>query len=395
MLRHIFKLVWKRKLHHTLLTLEILLAFVVIFAVAAIAVRNAQVYRQPIGMDYQDVWSVAIERPDSTAVTADPDAIDQFRRTVSSLPEVESVGFLTFSPFDNSSMSTGFAHADRSGQFDAASIQADVGAMRVLRVPVEEGRAFLESDSSTERLAVINRSMAKRLFGERSPLGQKICNNDDTVNLLRVVGVVDEFRPQGELEAPKPFVIQRFMPGGRGDLRTMVLRLKPGVTRAFQERLEHVLKQIRPGWSFTVEPLSEKRAQHLREGMIPLIVAAVIGVFLLLMVAFGLFGVLWQSVWRRVPEIGLRRALGATEGQIYRQIVAEQLVLSTLAVILALALLVQIPITGAGRDMLNWSVFAGAALVSSLVIYLISLLCALYPGWRASRLHPTEALHYE
>jgi len=91
----------------------------------------------------------------------------------------------------------------------------------------------------------------------------------------------------------------------------------------------------------------------------------------------------------------LRRALGATEGQIYRQIVAEQLVLSTLAVILALALLVQIPITGAGRDMLNWSVFAGAALVSSLVIYLISLLCALYPGWRASRLHPTEALHYE
>ncbi|HZX28617.1 MAG TPA: FtsX-like permease family protein [Telluria sp.] len=395
MLRHIFKLVWKRKLHHALLTLEILLAFVVIFAVAAIAVRNAQVYHQPIGMDYQDVWSVEIQRPDSQAVTADPDAVDLLRRTVGGLPEVESVGFLTFSPFDNSTMRTGFARADRSGQFDASTIQADVGAMRVLRVPIEEGRAFVDSDSATERLAVVNRSMAKRLFGDRSPLGLKICNNDDTVNLLRVVGVVDDFRPQGELESPTPFVIQRFVPGGRGDLRSMLLRLKPGVTRSFQERLEHTLKQVRPGWSFTVAPLTDKRAEHLREGLIPLIVAAVIGVFLLLMVAFGLFGVLWQNVWRRVPEMGLRRALGATEGQIYRQIVAEQMALSTLAVVLALALLVQIPITGAGRDMLNWSVFVGAALVSSLVIYLISLLCALYPGWRASRLHPTEALHYE
>jgi putative ABC transport system permease protein len=36
-----------------------------------------------------------------------------------------------------------------------------------------------------------------------------------------------------------------------------------------------------------------------------------------------------------------------------------------------------------------------AAGLSMFVIYLISLLCSLYPGWRASRLSPTEALHYE
>ena len=40
-------------------------------------------------------------------------------------------------------------------------------------------------------------------------------------------------------------------------------------------------------------------------------------------------------------------------------------------------------------------VFAGAAGVSMAVVYLLSLLCSVYPGWRASRMTPTEALHYE
>lgn len=61
----------------------------------------------------------------------------------------------------------------------------------------------------------------------------------------------------------------------------------------------------------------------------------------------------------------------------------------------ALLLLVQLPITGALGASIDWRVFATAAALSMTVIYLISLLCALYPGWRASRLSPTEALHYE
>jgi putative ABC transport system permease protein len=113
------------------------------------------------------------------------------------------------------------------------------------------------------------------------------------------------------------------------------------------------------------------------------------------MVAFGLFGVLWQNTTRRIPEIGLRRAIGASAADIYRQIVAEQLLLSSTAMVVALVLLVQLPLTGALGEGLNWAVFIGAAGLSMGAIYLLSLLCSLYPGWRASRLSPTEALHYE
>jgi putative ABC transport system permease protein len=113
------------------------------------------------------------------------------------------------------------------------------------------------------------------------------------------------------------------------------------------------------------------------------------------MVAFGLFGTLWQNTTQRIPEIGLRRAVGARVGDIYGQIVAEQLLLSSFAIVVGLALLVQLPLTGVLGETLNWAVFMAAAGLSMFVIYLISLLCSLYPGWRASRLSPTEALHYE
>jgi putative ABC transport system permease protein len=121
----------------------------------------------------------------------------------------------------------------------------------------------------------------------------------------------------------------------------------------------------------------------------------VIAVFMLVMVAFGLFGVLWQNTTRRIPEIGLRRAIGARAGDIYRQIIAEQLLVCSVAMGVGLVLLVQLPLTGAFADTLNWPVFAGAAALSMFVIYLLSFICSLYPGWRASRLEPAAALHYE
>ena len=148
-------------------------------------------------------------------------------------------------------------------------------------------------------------------------------------------------------------------------------------------------------WSYSITPLPDLRASELRAGFTPLVILAVIASFMLVMVAFGLFGALWQNTTQRIPEIGLRRALGARALDIYGQIIGEQLLLSSVAIGVALVLLVQLPLTGMLGPALNWGVFFGAAGLSMAVIYLLSLVCALYPGWRASRLSPTEALHHE
>jgi putative ABC transport system permease protein len=210
------------------------------------------------------------------------------------------------------------------------------------------------------------------------------------------VGIVEAFRNKGPFMTPTNFVIARFAPHtSQSRVRTILLKVAPGTPRAFETKLNQRLKAVRNDWSYEIAPLTAMRATLLKEQLVPMAVVAVIAAFMLLMVAFGLFGVLWQNTTRRIPEIGLRRALGASAGSIYRQIVFEQLLLCSLAIAAALLLLVQLPLTGALGDTLNWPVFAGAALLSMAVIYLLSLACSLYPGWRASRLDPAAALHYE
>lgn len=191
-------------------------------------------------------------------------------------------------------------------------------------------------------------------------------------------------------------MLPRWIPGvGKETANNIMLKLRPGTPRTFETRLNARLKQVRADWNYIVTPLPDGRKSMLGTQMIPLTILSVIAAFLLVMVAFGLFGVLWQNTTQRIPEIGLRRALGASAGDIYRQIVAEQMLLSSGAMAVALVLLVQLPLTGVFGENLDWTVFFMASVLSAGVICLLSLLCSLYPGWRAARLSPTQALHYE
>jgi putative ABC transport system permease protein len=397
MFRHLLKLTWKRKTRNLMLSLEILLAFAIVFAIAAFGVRSWQLYRMPLGFQAADVWSVTLQTGDNDKTKIDAATYDALRRGVRELPEVTQAGFATFEPF---SMSTWNATMKGPG---GAKIQSDMLAASddvapVLGIELVEGRWFSSvDDGAAAQPVVINRSLARALFPGKSALGRQFADTRlEEQRSYKVVGVVSEFRDKGELMTPVNFTFVRFAPGpGNRDVHTLLLKVRPGTERNFETRLNRRLKLVRNDWTYQIAPLSALRNSALKTRLVPLIVLGVIAAFMLLMVAFGLFGALWQNTTRRIPEIGLRRALGARAGDIYRQIVAEQLLLSSVAIALGLVLLVQLPLTGALGDSLNWTVFGAATGLSVFVIYLLSLLCALYPGWRASRLNPTEALHYE
>ncbi|WP_449405684.1 ABC transporter permease [Massilia phosphatilytica] len=398
MLRHLLRLTWKRKSRHLMLSLEILLAFVIVFGIAAIGLRYWQLYREPLGFEGTDTWSVAMRFSDVPADAISPDTYDLLRRSLLELPEVRAVGFATHSPYTLSTWTTSFKSPQTGAKVDTDTIEVSDDVAAALGVHLVAGRWFDASDEGRIELpAVLNRRMAAALFPGRQALGQRFTSAEDgPPRTYRVVGLVDAFRNKGPFMTPTNFVIARFAPHtSQSRVRTILLKVAPGTPRAFEATLNQRLKAVRNDWSYEIAPLASMRASLLKEQLVPLAVVAVIAAFMLLMVAFGLFGVLWQNTTHRIPEIGLRRALGASAASIYRQIVFEQLLLCTLAVAAALVLLVQLPLTGALGETLNWSVFAGATLLSVAVIYLLSLACSLYPGWRASRLDPAAALHYE
>jgi putative ABC transport system permease protein len=400
MFRHMMKLIWKRKSRNLMLSLEILVAFLIVFAIAATAARYYQLYRLPVGFTYQNVWVANMTGGAGGSVKHDPASYDRFKRSLQAMAQIEQVAFATFSPYRRSIMRTDFVPPGGGPRVEADMLNASDDYFAVTGMRLLEGRWYSALDDGAATVpVVINRSMAELLFPGQSAVGKEFSDSeadDKSPRRLKVTGVVDAFRGQGELMNPVNFIFLRFAPpADTADVSTILLKVRPGTGRAFEEALVRQLKLVRNDLSYEVAPLSELRAGIIRDSLTPLTILTVIALFMLAMVAFGLFGVLWQNTTLRIPEIGLRRAMGATSAQIYGQIVGEQLLLSSVAMAVALALLVQLPITGALGASLDWQVFVAAAALSMGVIYLISLLCSLYPGWRASRLSPTEALHYE
>jgi putative ABC transport system permease protein len=398
MLRHLLKLTWKRKSRNLMLSLEILLAFAIVFGIAAFGLRNWHLYREPVGFDGANTWSVKMVMGDVADEALPAGIYDTLRRSLLALPEVREVGFAAYSPYTMSTWTTSFTSAQTGAAVSTHIFESSDGTAAALGIRMLAGRWFnAQDDGQATRPAVLNKRVAAAMFPGRDALGQQFTDKEDNaLRTFRVVGLVEDFRNQGPLMAPVNFVMTRFDPhAGKSRVRTILIKVAPGTPRGFETALNRQLKLVRNDWAYEIAPLRAMRASLLKEQLVPFVVISVIAAFMLAMVAFGLFGVLWQNTTRRIPEIGLRRAVGASAANIYGQIVAEQLLLSSTAMIVALVLLVQLPLTGALGETLDWPVFLGAAALSMGVIYLLSLLCSLYPGWRASRLSPTEALHYE
>lgn len=402
MFRHLLKLIWKRKNRNLMLSLEILLAFVVVFAIAGFIVRSNQLYHLPIGFQIDNVWAVRISAGDvpSSGSKFSPEVFDNFKRTLEAVPGIDKVAFASTAPYLSHTMRSAFEDPAGGAKVDAEVIEADDDALPLMGVRMLQGRGFNRSDNGAAAIPVaVNRRMAAALFGTGPVLGKvfKARGREESKGQpMQIVGVIDDYRSRGEFSIATNVLVVRYVPAVFKDgMRSILIKMKPGITRTFEETLSRQLKQVNNEWSYEIAPLSVRRADAMKSQITPMIVLSVIAGFLLLMVAFGLFGVLWQNTTVRIPELGLRRAIGASAGNIYRQIIAEQILLSSAAMLVGLLLLVQLPITGALGQNMNWSVFLTAAALSMSVIYLLSLLCSVYPGWRASRLSPTEALHYE
>jgi putative ABC transport system permease protein len=395
-IRHLLKLVWKRKRANALIVAEIFVSFLVVFAVMTGAVTVLGNWRLPLGFDWQHVWDVSMEYD----VEAGDRAADELHRAVMQMidearafPEVEAAAVSNTPPY---SFSTSEHVRDINGR-PVRYIVDDVtdGFADVMKMKVVRGRWFDRSDDAAQyQPVVLDANAATAMFGSGDPIGQKL--EDSPTTTFEVVGVVAPYRKDGEPSTPVNAMFVRLAPDARyGRLGShLMIRVRPGTPAAFEQQLAERLQQVVRNTSFQVRRMDQMRTSSLRLRLAPIVAGAVIGAFLIAMVGLGLTGVLWQNVSRRTRELGLRRAMGATGGNVRRQILIEVALLTTVATLIGSVVILQLPVLGL-MSLVTPAAFTTGFAGALATIYALTVLCGLYPSWLASRRQPADALRYE
>lgn len=391
MFRHLFKLIWNKKKQNALLMTEILISFIVMFAIFTMLVFYYQNYRQPMGFNYDNVWLVSYSPPQT--IKSNDSAIifqDAIKNTLRSMPQITGMAFCSNNaPF---SMNTSNTMADYEKKKHTMSnvYNASEDYLQVLDMKLLSGRWITRADAAAKtKVAVINSQLQEQLFGNEDPIGKTISNDWTT---LKIVGVVETIKDKGDYHAIESGY---YMPIDTGSARwtsTMVLKVKPGADAAFESKLFKTLSNA-IGTNIEIEHLNKKLVSINNVMLVPMIIVFIVAGFLIINVALGLFGVLWYNINKRKGEIGLRRAVGAPGKSISLQLVGEALVLSTISLVIGSFFAVQFPLLNV-LD-LAASTYVIAIVLSIAFIYLLVTICALYPGKQAAAIYPAIALHEE
>lgn len=268
------------------------------------------------------------------------------------------------------------------------------GFFSALEMPLLAGRAFDGREGQAEsRSAIISRSLAAEFGGAQYALNQVVRLNGSE---YRIVGVTGDAKFGGPLE-DETHRFEMYL-----SLRQIPRRLVTPIVHVdgepanYAEPLQRALAEVAPNSAVDwVDPLDSFMAWFSRDSAFRLAVIAAFGLSALVLAMVGLYAVLSQQVVRATGEIGIRKALGATDWRIQRDATLRGLRVAVAGLCvggiasLAFARVLQGMLYGVGSfDVVAFATAAGLLAVSALVA------CWL-PARRASRVEPMQALRQE
>ncbi|GAA4320336.1 FtsX-like permease family protein [Mucilaginibacter gynuensis] len=394
MVKHLFKLIWNKKKQNFLLLTEILISFIVIFAVFSFGVFSYKNYMKPMGIDYEDVWVINYNNP---ANSTNADSVTLFyetlKRNVKALPNVIEAGYCSNNfPFSGNMMSSGLSYQGKAIS-NVNQFNADLDYIKILNAKMLEGRWYTKDDYLPgERKMVINKSLKEVSFGKGQAIG-KYLHNYGGKEKIKVIGVIDDIKFNGDFLPTAKGMYYLLDTAAYKWTGNMMVKVKPGSDAAFEGKLYKTMINSLKNSNIEIKHLTDKIVNVNKITLVPLIIASIIAAFLIINVALGLFGVLWYNISKRRGEIGLRRAVGASGNSVSGQLVAESLILATFSLLIGSFFAVQFPLLNVFD--LPAMVYIIALLLAMLFIYLLVLICALYPGRQAANIYPAVALHEE
>jgi predicted permease len=273
------------------------------------------------------------------------------------------------------------------------------GMLRALGATLLAGRDFTDSDrADTLPVVIVNESMASWLWPGKSAIGRRLHvggpNDPRAFPWMTVIGVVGNMKRYALTEAPRPEMIVPYTQNPWLTFGTMQFVVRSNLqTAALMPSIQRAIAAVDPTIPIahvrTIDDLIATSASNAR--FVTRFMES-FGLVALLLTIVGVYGVIAYSVQQRRQEFAVRRALGATTGEILRLVLSEGLTLAAIGVAAGLTLTVAAGL-GLRHLLFGVSPFDLVTVMASIfVIAGVALAASFVPALSAARVEPRAAL---
>jgi putative ABC transport system permease protein len=315
------------------------------------------------------------------------------------LPGVEAVGWTSLVPLSGEHYSNDLHPAQSpETQWPHRINTVSAGYFSALGIPLVTGRDFAETDAGSAIAPVIvNETFARTYFPERAPIGQSMIegSGDDQRRLI-VIGVARDSRYYRMGETPVP-VLYRSMSHSLPVRRvaSLVIRTRTPAAQMLQP-VQRTLEAVDRRFAIKTDTVTSKIAQSLMPYRAAAAILTGLGGIGLLLAFGGLFGVISCLVSRRMHELGIRLALGATNANLCALVARD----SARIIVIGSVCGVLLAVTAANA--LQEFLASGVAIHDSgslipvlLVVAAAGLAASIVPVFRVLRNDPMSSLRHE
>jgi putative ABC transport system permease protein len=389
-----------RFLRHALVTGEISLSIVLLIATGLLLRSMMNLQHQPLGFRADRVLTYRIRLP-RIRYQNNNDEVGFYSRVEQNLresPGVENVGLGYPLPLQGNDFLTSFTIAGRNanpGEYEQASLRfIDSGYLRVLNVPLLNGRNFTDADDAkAQPVTIVSESFAHKYWPGEDAIGKYITILRDPAVPRRVVGIVADVRSSVDEDLlPTMYVSYKQMP-----FQSMQLvLLSRDTSGSASAKIRQAIQSVDPE-----QPVDDVGSMDsiVRDALQPwrfaLSLLGGLAGLAVVLTGVGLFAVISYLVRERTKELGVRMALGASPGNVMKLVLSQSLKLALLGTGIGLAL------TFTVVRLMTSMVYAidpndpATFLVVALSVAAISILAAYVPARRAAQIEPLTALREE
>jgi hypothetical protein len=324
-------------------------------------------------------------------------------QSIRALPNVKEVALATQVPFDNGpNLMLGDVWIagqprPKPGRFSQAHIAtAAVVApefVPLMRIPILRGRNFTRADDAGSANhgptgVLVNQTFVREFLGTKPPLQNRIASVGGTAPIIGVVGDVRNSLTQ----PPRPLIYMPFQQGFQFQVVMRTAGSDPALATQIAAIAHKYDPQIGKPPVVSMEQAIRESASSAHAAFVLLSALAIIALVLALA---GIYGIVSFSIERRYHEIGVRLALGATHGDIFRRTVFGAVAQSLIGVVGGIVF------AAIAANAIQTQLFQVSALDPLTFVATVALLiactaiAAAVPAWRAMRIDPARTLRYE